>query len=273
MAQDDNRDDLEFATKEDLEEIAKNPALQKIYNAMKAGVTKKFQTFGEERRTLVDNLTRYQDTLQKWEEWRPIIDSIIQDGGLDNSSRDDGRGGRDEDRGRGDDRDTRRGDGRGRRGRGGEDDSLIDTLKGYVRREDVEKVGRDMAGELASMRRMLDLSLQLDDIYRTHLDKRPGIKFDRQKVLQTALERNYGNLEDAYTYAYRDDFIKEDVDTKVNARVEEELAKRRVPGETGGGTTPVSFKLPDSLPKSFSEATSQALTEHSAGTLNPAEKK
>jgi len=252
-------DDLEFATAEDLKAINENPALQKIYNAMKAGVTKKFQGWAGERKQLADTLTSYEGILGQWEEWRPVLDSYVADGA---------RGDVDDD----DDRD--RGDGgRGRtRGKvkGRDDGGALDSLKTF--RDEVTQAAQGFTKELSTMRRMLDLSLQLDDLRRDHFEHYPDVKFDVQKVLGTALDKGYQDLGDAYASVYREDFIKKDVDKQVTTRLAEADAARKVPGETGSGAMPVHFKLPDETPKTFSDASKGVLEEIKAGTLT-AEKK
>jgi len=261
MADDDK--DLEFASKEDLEEIAKNPALQKIYNAMKAGVTKKFQSWSGERKQLTDTLGNYEGILKQWEEWRPVVDSMIAEQnaaanrGDDDEGDDDYRDWQSEKRGR--QRERRR-------------EPVIDTTRQYLTRDEATRYVGDVGKELATMRRMFDLSLQLDDLRRAHAEKYPDVKFDTQKVLGLALDRGYQDLRDAYSAAYRDDFIKKDVDTQVATRLEEEKAKLRVPGETGSGAMPMHYKLPDETPKNFSDASRAVLEEIKAGTLTTKEK-
>ena len=257
--------DEEFATKEDLELIKGNPELQRVYNAMKSGVTKKFQSFSEEKKQLSDRLSTYETTINQWEQWRPILESYMSDDGQQNNH---GRHVED------DDMDDNRGRSRSRRRQssndGDDDDArgvnkVIDTLKSEFTKE-----FSTLKSELGTHRRMYDLYLQLDDIRRAHATKYPDVKFDTDKVLATALERGYNNLGDAYDNIYRGDFIKHDVESQVKQRLEEEIAKNRTQGETGSGAQPLSFKLPDDRPKSFSEASQAVLSEMKAGTLNPA---
>lgn len=250
----DQNDDLEFATAEDLEIIAANPALQKAYNAMKAGVTKKFQGWSGERKTLADTLASYEGVLKQWEEWRPILDTYIADGGKGGNGNGD------------DDVDGNRGDGkRGRRGRQPDDTGTTDTFKSF--QEEIRQAATGFQKELQTNRRMVELSLQLDDLRRTHFEKYPKIKFEGERILKLALDKGYSNLVDAYDNAYRDDFIKSDVEAQVSTRLEEEKAKLRVPGETGTGAMPTGFKLPTDTPKTFSAASQGVLDEIKAGTL------
>ncbi len=247
-------DDLEFATKEDLEKINASPELKRLYDAMKAGVTKKFQTYASEKKQLMDTLTAYETTLRQWEEWRPIIDSYTK-GDLDH---DDGKGNGDGDR---------EGSKGGRKGKGGgyDDDGFRETFTGF--QDEVRKLADGFKNELTTMNRMMNLSLQLGDLERSHFVKYPDIKFDRDKILATALERGYQNLEDAYSTIYRDDFMKKDVETQLTSRLAEEKAKLRTQGETGSSATPLIFKPPEKAPTNFNEASQQVLNEIKAGTL------
>jgi hypothetical protein len=252
-------EDLEFATAEDLAKINADPSLKKLYDAMKAGVTKKFQGFAAEKKQLSEQLNSYTQVLKQWEEWRPILDSYITEGGHPDS---------------GDDIDgNTRGDGR-RRARGKVDDdggrdALLDTFGNF--KNEVAGMAQTFKQELTTLRRMQDLTLQLDDLRREHFEKYPKIKFDGQKILATALEKGYNDLGDAYNTVYRDDFIKTDVDTQVTSRLAEADAARRTQGETGSGATPMHMKLPDASPKSFSAASEGVLSEIRQGTLTKAD--
>ena len=252
-------DEMEFASKEDLEEITNNPALQKIYNAMKAGVTKKFQSWANERKQLADTLSNYENLLKQWEEWRPYLEDL-QTGEPTYDPYE-------EDRGRQPAyRDTyRRAEDRRTRTPSSDEESTIDSFKSF--RDEVLKAGRGFEERLNTMQRMMDLSLQLEDLRRNHHDTYPDVKFDAQKILSTALEKNYPTLEDAYRSVYRDDFIKKDVEKQLSTRLTEEKAKMMAPGETGGGITSTHFKPPDDVPKTFSDASKSILDEIRAGTL------
>ncbi|MEM2125705.1 MAG: hypothetical protein QXQ53_04840 [Candidatus Methanosuratincola sp.] len=243
-------DDIEFATKEDLEEIAKNEALQRVYNAMKAGVTKKFQSWAEEKRAweaernkLTSTLNAYEDALRQWEEWRPFIESYLS-GQLPLEEEE-----VEEPWSR-------------RKGQKEEPD-----LSHFIRKDEAENMLRQLQNELSTMRRMFDLSLQLDDLRRTHSTKYPDVEFDARKILSVALEKGYPSLEDAYLAAYKDHFIQKEVDSRLKSRLEEEMAKLKAPSETGA-TAPTHFELPKEAPKSFSEATKQVLEELKSGTLS-----
>jgi hypothetical protein len=255
--------DDEFATKEDLEAINNNPALLKVYNAMKAGVTKKFQEFSSTNKTLTDTNAKlgeqlgvYEETLKQWEEWRPVIESYDPSSTNSNPNPDNNNG----NGGNGN---------KSRRNKGNGDDGYdFDSLKTqFIPRDEVRSVVETYDKRMGTMQRMLELSLQLDDLYRSHQSKYPNISFDREKVLGAAMEKGYSNLKDAYDSVYREDFIKRDVDTQVNARLEEERAKLRAPGDTGNGSVSMTFKPPESSPKTFNEASDSVLAEIKAGTL------
>lgn len=239
-------DELEFATKEDLAAIEANPELKRIHQAMMAGVTKKFQSWSAEKNQLSETLNAYTETLQQWEEWRPILDSYVANPTNLQGDPDPNPNPK-----------VKKGDNGVA--------ALVDSFQSF--QNEVKGLGQKFTEELNTQRRMFDLGLQLDDLRRTHFEKYPKVAFDANKILSIAVEKGYRNLEDAYSSVYRDDFIKNDVESQVATRLEEEKAKLRVQGEIGGATTPTHFKLPDTTPKSFSDASSGVLDEIRAGTL------
>ena len=252
-----DENDTEFATKEDLDAINANPELKKVYDAMNAGVTKKFQSYSQSLREREDALKSMEEINRQWEEWRPIIDSYIENPTFaQNNEGDD-----DENRG------NRNGN------RGGNKKRNIDSFdeSRFVSRDEVGKTAQELRSELGTTRRMFELSLELDDLRREHAVKYPTIKFDTNKVLATAMEKGYTKLEDAYQSIYRDDFIKSEVESKVSERVKEIEASHRSPGETGSGSMPTFMKPPTNVPKSFSDATKSVLDEIKAGTLTKAD--
>ena len=117
--------------------------------------------------------------------------------------------------------------------------------------------------KLAEMGKMLDLSMQLGDLYRGHPD------IDGKKVLKTAIDKGYASLDDAYSVAYRDEILNKEVDKRLSTRMEEEKKKMESEKmETGANVLPTHFELPKEAPKSFSEAAKETLKEIGAGTLN-----
>jgi hypothetical protein len=242
--------DEEFATAEDLAMINANPSLLKAYNAMKAGVTKKFQTYSQEKKSLQETLSAYEQTLAQWEEWRPIIESYNADEQHPNPDNNGGKG-------------------KGKsKGNGNDDFDMSSLSKTFMTREELAVEAKKITDLIAQQKKMLDFSLQLDTIRRQHFNKYPDVAFDDTKILNAALERGYSNLEDAYTNVYREDFVKKEVDSQVKQRVEEELAKQRTAGETGSGSTSTTFKPPTEAPKTFSQASAEVLNEIRSGTLN-----
>lgn len=258
-----DNEELEFASKEDLEKINASPELQRIYNAMKAGVTKKFQGWSGEKKTLNESLASMTQVLNEWEQWRPIIETYDPEASAFPGAGDDDPnvGDRDGNRNRRSARSERNVTDNG---------EFIRTFKTF--QGEVTKAGGQLANQVSTLQRQLEIYMQLDGLRREHSVKYPDIPFDDQKVLGAALERNYSNLEDAYASVYREDFVKKDVEKQVTTRIEEEKARLRVPGETGSGNMPTHFKLPEATPKGFSDASRAVLDEIKAGTLTKADK-
>lgn len=248
---------IEFATKEDLEVINASPELKRVYDSMKAGVTKKFQTFSQTLKESEEKVSQYAGVIEQWEQWRPIIDTVVSNPDLLTAQ------GRDDDEGDDPPIFQQRGN------RNVNKKKMVDGEHEEFRKfqSEIKEMGQKFQNELNVSRRMLDLSLQLNDIRREHETKYPKLPFDGNKVLQLAVEKGYGDLKDAYSSVYKDDFIKNDVETQLNTRLAEELAKQRAPGETGSAAAPTYMKPLENVPKSFSEATQSALTELAAGTL------
>jgi hypothetical protein len=234
-------DEIEFATKEDLAIIKADPHLTKVYNAMVAGVNKKFQDFSTERKTLLEQLEETQDQvatldegLTKWESFytgnKDKIDRAIK-------VKD------------GDEVDGNRSRGRGRQVEGDERyDTLISSVNNYA---------RNLNGELTKMGRMLSLSMQLNDIIRKH----PEV--DADKILDVANKKGYSNLNDAYKdeEAYGKEIFDKEVETRLKPRLQEELTKHMTNVETGSGAIPTTFEVPKELPASMTAAGNDFLKE------------
>lgn len=237
----DKDEELEFATKEDLEEIQKNPALQKVYNAMKAGVTKKFQGKSESTKTLETRLQQLEDKLYEWQDWYA---EAFPDGWKASEEEETPIPTNE----------------KGKRGKGGED--------GPTLREVIEAVNK--AG-LAFEKRLNSLTEgqgKLSNAFTLSLDlieqKFAHPEMDIQKVLKTATEKGYGDFGTAYDATYRDENIGKQVEEKVASRLKEEEAKRKDTLETGSGSVPLTFEKPKEAPKSFTDATSQFLKERAS---------
>ena len=214
--------ELEFASAEDLAAIKADPRLKKYYDATLAGVQKKFQSWSDEKKqlaqtveTLKQQATELDRSLSEWENWstqnRPLIDRLLGEQKLQD------------------------GKGRGKQPMAGDDDRFNQFT------ENINKAGAEIEKKLSHTLRMLDLSMQLQDLYRAHP------KMDGDKILDLAIKKGYSSLKDAYM----DDegYGKEELDLRVEERLkprlEEELAKRTTNVESGSGSIPLTFKQPD----------------------------
>ena len=235
-----SEDDLEFASKEDLEAIKGDPRLSKIYQAMNAGVTKKFQGWSEERRTLQNQLSNLQQQvteldsgLSEWENWFADNKEAL----TKSLSGDRGRSGE---------------DGRDRGKKREEPDERYNQLV-----EAFNRAGQAFEKRLGHLGRMLQLSMELGDLQRQN----PTI--DANKILDVALKKGYHRLSDAYKDedAYGKEILDKEVETRLKPRLEEELLKHKTNVETGSGAVPMRFELPKEAPKSFTDAGQQFLAE------------
>jgi hypothetical protein len=243
MTLNDDRD-LEFATKEDLEAIQKNPELQKVYNAMKAGVTKKFQEWSEKSKGSRALETRHQQLEDKLYEWQDWYAEAFPDGWepsegeiTPNPNTKEGK------RGKGDGGPTIQ--------------EVIDAInKGAAA---FEKRLNSLAEQQGKLSNAFTLSLDLVEQKFAHPE------MDIQKVLKTATEKGLGDLSAAYDTTYRDEIIGKQVEEKVATRIKEKEAEAKKTLETGSGTVPLTFTKPEQAPKSFTDATQQFLKERAVG--------
>ncbi len=236
----------EFATKEDLDLIEKSPELKKVYAAMKAGVTKKFQLRSEEAKKLQEQLSAYDQSLSEWEQWGESVKPILADYESQGQST--------QHRSRADDDRGNRPDNRTRRQAESENKQVAHLVQTVEKmNEAFTKAAQDYDGRLNQVNRMFDLSMQLNDLYR--LDP----EIDGNKVLETTLKEGLRTLRAGYDHVYRDKLIKKEVDPLVEKRVQEELAKRQTPAETGSGTSGLGFELPKEPPKSWAAASKEAI--------------
>jgi hypothetical protein len=237
-------DELEFASKEDLEAIKADPKLAKVYQSMQAGVTKKFQTWSDENKNLqqkVNTLTtqvgELDSGLMEWENWFTQNKDVLTN--LGKSAQND------------------QDEGKKKKVKEEVDDryeELVNSFKGAA---------QQFESRLNHIGRMLNLSMQLNDIVRLH----PEV--DGMKVLDSALKGGYQDLNLAYKEAYGEDILNKQVEEKLKPRLEEELARRQTNVETGSGAVPMTFELPKELPKTFTEAGHQFLEDRAKEANKP----
>jgi hypothetical protein len=248
MVTEKDEGELEFATKEDLELIEKSPELKKVYAAMKAGVTKKFQSRSEEVKKLNEQLQAYDTSLSEWEQWGESVKPILADFESQGSTtqrrtNDDDRGNRDF-----------RADTRTRRQAEAENKQITHLVQTVEKmNEAFTKAAQDYDNRLNQVNRMFDLSMQLNDLYR--LDP----EIDGNKVLEATLKEGLPTLRDGYNRVYHEKLVKKEVDPLVEKRVQEEMAKRQIPAETGSGTSGLGFEMPKEPPKSWADASQGAM--------------
>lgn len=238
-------EELEFASKEDLAVINTNPELQKVHRAMLAGVQKKFQTFNAETQTLkksIETLTNQVQELDgglmEWENWFAANKDVISRTANNNIEGD-----------------LTKGKGKGKEKAIEGDDDRFNQLV-----EAINRGATQFESKLTHMNRMLNLSMQLNELYRTNP------KLDASKVLDVALKKGYTDLNRAYEDddAYGKELMAERVETALKPRLEEERLKRDTNIESGSGAVPLNFELPKELPKSFTDAGQQFLSEREA---------
>lgn len=240
-------DDLEFATKEDLEAIKADPRLSKLHQAMTAGVTKKFQSSAEERKQLQKTIESLQSQvgeldggLQEWENWFTSNKDTLSN--LGRSDPDPNKG---------------------RRVRSNEGDEGMYEKKFNQLVQAINQAGTQIDRKLGHMGKMLTLSMQLNDLYR----KNP--QMDGEKLLDAALKSGETDLNRAYDEVYRDDILNQHVEEKLKPRVEEEVQKRMTRVETGSAAVPVKFDVPKETPKSWTDAGEEFLKERAAEAAKP----
>lgn len=245
-------DDLEFASKEDLEAIKADPRLAKLHQSMTAGVNKKFQGSAEEKRQLLKTIetlkaqnAELDGGLQEWENLY-----IQNKGAIDNAILKKGSPGG------GDDQPPPR-------RVAGNDEGKVWEKKFNQLITVINQAGGQFERKLAHQGRMLSLSMQLNDLYR----KNPNM--DGEKVLDMALESRNFDLPDVYDKVYHDDIFNKALEEKLGPRVDEEIAKRKTNVETGSGATPLKFEVTKEIPKSWADAGTEFLAEREKEAAKP----
>jgi len=243
----DQLDDLEFATKEDLEAIKADPRLLKLHQAMTAGVTKKFQGSAEEKKQLQKTIESLQAQvgeldggLQEWENWFTSNREALSNLGRVEPDPN-----------------------KVKKGKGDEGDEGMYEKKLNQLVQAVNQAGGQINKKIAHMGKMLTLSMQLNDLYR----KNP--QMDGEKVLDAALKSGETDLNRAYDEVYHDDILNKQVDERLGPRVDEEVQKRMTKVETGSGATPIKFEIPKETPKSWGDAGTEFLQEKAAEAAKP----
>ena len=245
-------EELEFATKEDLEAIKSDPKLSKYYQAVQAGVTKKFQSFSDEKKalqrqveTLSNQVKELDGGLAEWENWftqnKSTLERVAKMGDQSNLNEVEG----------------------GKRKKVKDDEGVDDRYEKLI--GSLNQYGQKIEEQFNHLKKTLNLSMQLNDLYR----RNP--KMDGNKVLDVALKKGYLDLEKAYMddEAYGQEILDQKVTERLGPRVEEELAKRRTNVETGSGSLPSKFELGKEMPKSFTEAGQQFLEERAKEEIKP----
>jgi hypothetical protein len=127
-----------------------------------------------------------------------------------------------------------------------------------------EKEINAIALENQKLSRALRYSLDLDALKDRHLRERPDIPFDRERLINQAFDYNKPDLSRAdwemiYNQAYKDEFIKRDVDRQVAERLkaEEEKLKATKMAETGEFIKP--FEVPKEIPTDTATVTGDVL--------------
>jgi hypothetical protein len=238
-------EDLEFASKEDLEAIKADPKLAKVYQSMQAGVTKKFQAWSDDNKklqdsvkTLTQQVTELDSGLMEWENWFTQNKDVLTNLGKSNQN----------------DQDDKKVKVKTDKELDDRYEKLVETFRGAA---------NQFESRLNHLGRMLNLSMQLNDIVRLH----PEV--DGMKVLDSALKGGYQDLTLAYKEAYSEDILNKQVEEKLKPRLEEERLKRETNVETGSGATPMTFELPKEIPKTFTEAGHQFLEDRAKEANKP----
>jgi hypothetical protein len=238
---------LDNITKEELEQVQKDPILSKIYKSMEAGLTKKFQDLSTTQKEMESKLTKLEADLKesngyvdRWEDWyyRNISIPDINVG----ASGDEGNSGATSGK-------------RTKSKQSSDEIGVADLVSGLQQLADAFNRARSKYDN------MFDLVLQLNDMYRTHPD------MDAKKVLSLAAEKGYSNLSDAYDSAYRDTIIKTEAEKIADERLKAERAKASTVVEPGSNSYPSHLQVPKDAPKTFSEGTRQFLDELKSGKV------
>lgn len=242
-------DDLEFATKEDLEAIKADPRLSKLHQAMTAGVTKKFQSSAEEKKQLLKTVEALQAQvaeldggLQEWENWFTANRGTLSTLGRSDPDPDPNKG-------------------KMRKGNEGDEGMYEKKFNQLV--QAINQAGTQFERKLTHMGKMLTLSMQLNDLYRANP------QMDGEKVLDAALKSGETDLTRAYNEVYHDEILNKQVDERLGPRLEEEVQKRMTKVETGSGATPIKFEIPKETPKTWGDAGAEFLTERAKEEAKP----
>ena len=251
-----NEFNIEGVSPEEIQAAIKdNPVLQKVYNSLMGGYTKARQKDSEQLTNLQTQVDELSGAVQQWETWGNQAQTYIEN--LEAGGQPEG------DRGSGQDGNRNRQP--GNRGKGADPNAeLAEKLAGIE--NIINQANTTIMGRFSIYDRMLDLNLQLNDLYRRATKE--GRELDAQKVLKLALDRGYPTLNDAYEATYRDDIVNKTVDEKVQEKLKEELAKHKTEVETGSGNMGTHLSFAKEAPKTFSEASKQTMELVGKGELN-----
>jgi hypothetical protein len=221
MAKEDEGEDLEFLTKEEIDEIDKDPRLKKLRASMTTGVQKKFQGYNTTTKQLQQQLTDLSGALDEWEQYGKVVDPIYRKS-LESS------GGEEEEE-----------QVVQRKVKNKDQADAAEWKKAHTElTKQFNEAATFFKSEMGKMGQMVKLTMQSVKILKDHPDA------DLGKLLDHALKSGKADLEDAYTGAYHKEIVDKEVNTQVESRLKEELAKKKTKVESGSGETETHFEIP-----------------------------
>lgn len=263
---DEVKDFLGDITKEELDLIQADPRLSKIYKSMEAGLTKKFQSLADERRTFGSQLDTLKGALQEREstigQWNTWFKTNFPEGLPEDINFEEAITMWQEGRGNGDGVRVR---GKGVRRGKGDEITLDDIAQGLVTLQKAMIQERDTLskGFMDHVGKQFDIYGQLFGLSRKY-GSNP--KYNESDLIKYAVENKITDLEKAYGMRFQDDILKSRIDEGVKTQLESEKAKASTNVTTGSEPATQLFKKPDSPAKGWGEVREAVGKDISSGT-------
>uniref|UniRef100_A0A6M3KJD5 Uncharacterized protein n=1 Tax=viral metagenome TaxID=1070528 RepID=A0A6M3KJD5_9ZZZZ len=231
--------------------------MQKIYKSMQADYTRKTQElaskgkeYSEREGKMTEQLKTFgamEQELKQWRDWYKGLEDEVDKPDTSKTTKK---------------ADTRQAD---------TNHSYLDDVSDDQSRQivgDLKKEIDNLKAELSSVHtafkdttsqtnRLFNYHAQLNDLAGKHKN------IDKKALLQHAIDTGQTDLEKAYKDMYRDELIQDEVERKLQERLDEEKAKMRTSGIHGPGHQVIIKPRSDS-PKSFAEASEQILQQRAA---------
>ena len=245
-------------TKEEMDAINADPRLSALYKSMQADYTRKTQSVATDAKAMkdlqdqLDEMKSYVEQAEAYVNYAAPIVKQFEEGQYTFPTNGNDKGGK----------------GRNQ-GSSSSKDAIIDELLGRIEHLEgqFDKGGQEINNAIGRLDKMFNYLGEINDLQIQRFNETGKFDLDIPKLLSTAKERKTPSLRDAFEFAYKDERIDRAAKAKADELYKEAQAKHTT--EEGKRTpSPKSetiFRLSKDTPKSFGEATEQALNAANTG--------